>query len=105
MNTPEISALLDDVKAYAARRRGRIYAPICHPAFAGIPYEHGPERFDLIQSHIPATARTALDIGTHWGYFAHRLEQAGLKVTAVENMMEYVQFLYRIRDLYRRRTR
>ena len=94
-----IQDLLRDVRDYAAAHEGRLYAPICHPAFSDIPYHHGPERFDLIAPYIPADAETALDIGSHWGYFAHRLEDAGLRVTAAEMNKQYLDYLTRIRNL------
>ena len=102
METAEIDALRRDILDYAVRRKGKIYAPIDHPALADIPSEHGADRFELIASHLHSfpSLRTALDIGTHWGFFAHRLEQRGLEVTAVENMQEYLKFLYRLRSLY-----
>src|SRR5690606_9761262 len=62
-------------------------------------YQHGPERYEALAPHIPKEARTALDIGSHWGYFAHRLEDHGLQVTAAENSPAYLKFLRRIRDL------
>ena len=94
-----VSELRRDVLAYAQRRSGKIYAPIEHPAFSDIPAEHGPERFDIISKHVPPTAKTALDIGSHWGYFATRLEGLGLRVTAVENSKDYLPFLRRIKQL------
>lgn len=102
MEANELEDLRRDVLSYAARRKGRIYAPIDHPALADIPSEHGAERFDLIASHLANMPGllTALDIGTHWGYFAHRLERLGLEVTAVENMPQYLTFLRRLRSLY-----
>lgn len=81
-------------------RRGKLYSPIDHPEFASIPAQHGAERFEPIREHIPSDSRTALDLGTHWGYFAHKLEQLGLEVTAAENMEQYLFFLYRLRELY-----
>lgn len=100
MTPDEVDGLRNDVLAYAERRRGKIYAPIDHPSFSDIPYEHGPERWEIIQRHLPRDAKSALDIGTHWGFFAHQLERSGLRVTAVENMKEYLPFLQRIRILY-----
>jgi 2-polyprenyl-3-methyl-5-hydroxy-6-metoxy-1,4-benzoquinol methylase len=100
MDQADIESLRSDVLTYAARRNGRIYAPIDHPAFADVPYQHGAQRFEIIRPHIPAGARTALDIGTHWGYFAHKLEGLGLEVTAAESLKQYLSFLTRIRTLY-----
>lgn len=81
-------------------RRGRLYSPIDHPAFASLPAQHGAERFEPIRTNMPRNLHTALDIGTHWGYFAHKLEGLGLEVTAAENMEEYLYFLERLRELY-----
>lgn len=100
MKSQDVDKLRNDVLAYAARRKGKIYAPIDHPSFEDIRSEHGPERFEIIKPHIPEDAVTALDIGTHWGYFAHCLERQGLKVTAAENSKDYLPFLKGIRDLY-----
>lgn len=100
MTPQEIYKLRMDISHYVAKRKGRIYAPIDHPEFSDFDYEHGPERFEIIREHIPTNAKTALDIGTHWGYFAHLLERHGLRVTAAENMKEYLPFLERIRILY-----
>lgn len=100
MDQKEIDSLRHDVLEYADRRGGKIYSPICHPEFSDIPWQHGPERFEIIKPFIDSNAQTALDIGSHWGYFAHRLEELGLKVVAAENMKEYLKFLYRFRDLY-----
>lgn len=100
MERERIDALLADVKSYAERHGGKIYAPICHPEFSAIPSEHGPERLHFIEAHLPKDARTALDIGTHWGFFAHGLESKGLHVTAVESMAGYLSYLERLRELY-----
>jgi 2-polyprenyl-3-methyl-5-hydroxy-6-metoxy-1,4-benzoquinol methylase len=88
-----------DVRAYAEAHKGRIYAPIRHPAFDGIPFQHGPNRWELIEPEIPASAETALDVGSHWGYFAHCLEDHGLKVVAAEVKPAYLDYLDRIREL------
>ena len=96
----EVCSLLEDVLAYARRRNGKIYAPIDHPDFAHIPCQYGPERFEVIRNNMPPGMETALDIGTHWGYFAHKLEQLGLKVTATEINRDYLKFLEKIRTLY-----
>ena len=97
----ELQALINEVEAYAQRSKGKMYAPIDHEAFSHIPYAHGHERFEAIQANMPAGMKTALDIGSHWGYFAHRLEQLGLTVTAVEMSPTYLNFLNRIRALHK----
>lgn len=100
LDQTEIDVFLKSVQKYADQHNGKIYAPIDHPQFASIPSHHGPERFDPIEKNLPSDARTALDIGTHWGYFAHRLEQQGLEVTAVESLKSYLPFLHSARKLY-----
>ncbi len=92
--------LLRDVEEYARARSGKIYSPIDHPSFSHVPCQHGAERFEPIRANLPAGASSALDIGTHWGYFAHMLERQGLKVDAVESSPAYLDFLVRIRALY-----
>jgi 2-polyprenyl-3-methyl-5-hydroxy-6-metoxy-1,4-benzoquinol methylase len=95
----DLKELISAVETYAKKRGGKIYAPIMHPEFSRFPSQHGHERFDAIVSYVPKEARTLLDIGSHWGYFAHRFEELGLKVTAAENSAEYLYFLRAIREL------
>ena len=100
MDATGIEELKRDVEEYAQKHNGKIYAPIDHPTFAHVPSQHGAERFEPIRQHMPQGMMTALDIGTHWGYFAHQLEKLGLEVTAAENSDEYLSFLRRIREIY-----
>lgn len=90
--------LFQKVQEYAAER-GAIYAPIAHPAFAAIPSRWTPNRFDQIAEHIGPGPGTALDIGSHWGHVAHRLEDMGYAVTACESSPRHLYFLKEIRDL------
>lgn len=96
----EIINLLADVKAYAKKHGGMIYAPIDHPLFSGIPAQHGSGRFEDLLPHLPTKSLRCLDVGTHWGFIAHRLERLGHEVTAAEMSADYLMFLYRIRSLY-----
>jgi cyclopropane fatty-acyl-phospholipid synthase-like methyltransferase len=91
--------LTDRIQDYVRRHRGRLYAPILHPTFSHIPYKHGHERFDLIAPHLEFKNGTVLDIGGHFGYVAHRLEELGYKVTVVEKSPTCVYFMTEIRDL------
>ena len=97
----ETLGLLEDVNAYAVRHGGRIYAPIDHPLFSNVPSHHGSDRFDDLAPYLPAKSCKCLDIGTHWGYVAHRAEHLGHEVTVAEMNPEYLMFLYRLRRLYR----
>lgn len=89
-------ALRTKVEAWIAER-GTLYAPIPHPAFSDLPCRFGPERFEMIAPHL--RGRSVLDIGSHWGYMSHRLEDAGYEVTACEHGRGNLSFLNDIRDL------
>lgn len=95
--------LIREIESYARRRKGKLYNPIPHPAFAHLPYRHGPERFDMIAPHLGFRNGTVLDIGSRFGYMAHRLEDMGYSVTAVEVAKDDMYFLTEIRDLCERR--
>jgi len=73
------------IRQWAKDNDGKVYAPVLHSEFADLPYHHGSERFDLIRPYLGPDGSTVLDIGTHWGYMAHRMEDLGYQVTAVEH--------------------
>lgn len=100
MEQSAVDQLFNDVKNFAENRGGKIYSAIDHPQFEEIPYHHGPERFSPIADNMPEGMRTALDIGSHWGYFSHKLESLGLDVTATEISLSYLEFLLRLKTLY-----
>lgn len=81
---------------------GRTYAPILHPEFTHFPYNHGPERVDAIVPHLGEKGRSVLDIGSNWGYVAHRLHDEGYKVTAIEHAEKHFYFLKAFRDISER---
>lgn len=95
--------LIRKIHKHASRNKGKLYAPIAHPAFSSIPSKHGAERFDLIAPHLDFRNGTALDIGSNFGYMAHQLEDLGYKVTAVEQSDKKAYFLKEIRDLCERK--
>lgn len=86
------------IKTYMQRNEGKVYAPLLHPDLAHVPSLHGHDRFEMIALHIPPKSKTLLDIGAHWGYFCHRFEEIGLKCTAVENDLEAIYFLQKLRN-------
>lgn len=90
--------LADKVEKYVMDK-GHLYAPVDHPAFVKLPSKWGPDRFDLFAPHLEYKGGTALDIGSHWGYMAQRLEMLGYKVTACEHSPKHVYFLRELRDL------
>lgn len=86
------------IKEYV-EEKGQLYAKIDHPSFAALPARWGSERFDLIAPHLDHKGGTALDIGSHWGYMAHRLEDLGYTVTANEHSPKHLYFLKELRDI------
>lgn len=91
--------LLAAIKQFTDTHNGRLYMPIAHPAFKAYPATRSDGRFDLIRPHLDRRGGTALDIGTHFGAFAHFLEDEGYKVTAVEHTELYVFITEGLRDL------
>lgn len=91
--------LVDAIKRFTDTHNGRLYMPIAHPAFRDYPATRGTGRFDLIRPHLDRRGGTALDIGTHFGAFAHFLEDEGYRVTAVEHNELYVFISEQLRDL------
>lgn len=92
-------AFREKVLAWAARHNGKLYAPISHPQLSDIPSTWPPKRFEPIRRAVPADARTALDIGAHWGFFSIELAKMGLAVTAVERNPKNAVFLREIAAL------
>jgi hypothetical protein len=89
----------EEVLAWAARHKGKLYAPISHPQLADIPSVWPPKRFEVVRAAVPSDARAVLDIGAHWGFFSIGLSRLGLEVTAVESNPENATFLRRIAAL------
>lgn len=86
------------VEKYLALYKGKAYAPLPHPELGHIPFVNGPERFDMIYPHLRFPGKKALDIGTHLGYLAHRLDDAGYEVTAVELSPKIIELLRDLRQ-------
>jgi len=87
------------VLAWAEQHKGKLYAPIAHPQLSDIKSVWPPSRFEYVRKALPADARTALDVGSHWGFFAIGLARLGLDVTAVEANRENARFLREIARL------
>lgn len=85
---------------YAQRkksRNGKIYAPITHVDLHSVPSLYGHKRLDLIKENLTGPYNgTVLDIGSHWGYFSHKLEDLGFDCFAVENDPENLYFLKKL---------
>lgn len=92
-------AFRQQVLAWAEQHKGKLYAPIAHPQLSDIKSVWQPSRFEHVRKALPAGARTALDVGSHWGFFATGLARLGLEVTAVEANRENARFLREIARL------
>jgi hypothetical protein len=92
-------AFREQVRAYAGQREGRVYQVIDHPDLASVPAHHDTERVDLIERALAgyrAGGRRLLDIGTHWGYMARRMEPLGFACTGVELNKRNARFAERL---------
>jgi 2-polyprenyl-3-methyl-5-hydroxy-6-metoxy-1,4-benzoquinol methylase len=87
------------VREFMDRNRGKLYHKIPHPDFDGLPVSHGDERFAILAPHLAGLQGRVLDIGTHWGQFAHWLEDMGFEVTAVEHATKHAYIAKGIRDI------
>jgi 2-polyprenyl-3-methyl-5-hydroxy-6-metoxy-1,4-benzoquinol methylase len=93
--SPELIKRIHDYLAL----KGRLYAPVDHPAFASLPSRWKRDRFELFKPYLEYQGGTALDIGSHWGYMAHRLEDMGYKVAANERSAKHLYIMRELRDL------
>jgi hypothetical protein len=71
------------VYAYASFH-GKLYAPIKHPDLSHVESNHDHQRFAAMSAFLPTTPGKVLDIGAHWGYFCHCLDELGFECTALE---------------------
>jgi len=99
MYQPASEDLKRRVREFMDRNRGKLYHKIPHPDFDGLPVAHGDERFAILAPHLAGLKGRVLDIGTHWGQFAHWLEDMGFEVTAVEHAPKHAYIAKGIRDL------
>ena len=98
--------LRKEIIGYAKRNyKGKIYHPITHPDLGDIPSHHGGRRFEIIRQHLPRRGGDVLDIGAHWGYFCHKLEEEGFNCYAIENDPQNLYFLRKLRKAEDRRFR
>ena len=93
---------VEEVHQYAREYGGRIYNVIGHPDLDHIPARHGCDRFALIRDNLPPPG-SCLDVGCHWGFFCHQLEQLGFDCTGVEVDSRAHYFAERLRRAERRR--
>lgn len=93
---PEVRKLIQD---WAAEQDGGlVYAPVLHPEFKHLPFVNGADRIDKIVRYLKPAGGDVLDLGSHWGYIAHRLEDLGYRVTAVEQSDKHFAVMKGLRD-------
>jgi 2-polyprenyl-3-methyl-5-hydroxy-6-metoxy-1,4-benzoquinol methylase len=90
-------------------QRGFVHQPFDHPDLDVIPLRHGGElresslyghdRWEFIVRTLPISGGSVLDIGSYFGYFAHRFEDLGFECFAVEPDRENLAVLKRYRDM------
>ncbi len=86
-----------------AFKHGGVYQPITHPDLNDIPAFHKSEdRFNIIRENLTQKRGKLLDIGANWGYFCHKFENEGFNCFAVENDLENIYFLKKIKRAERR---
>lgn len=88
-----------EILDYASRHAGKIYQPIIHPDLSDIPAFHNSEdRFQMIRENLSVKrGGKLLDIGANWGYFCHKFEDEGYDCYAVENSIENLYFLNKLK--------
>ncbi len=88
---------------YAEKMGGVVYQPLTHVDLQSIPSQYKDDRFDFIKKNTTSKKGTLLDIGTHWGYFCHKFEEEGYDCYAVENDIESLYFLGKLKRAEDRR--
>jgi len=97
MRHREWMRFLRQIFAYAARHRGFLPEPICHPDLEDVPAESGPHEFMLIEQAMRPSSGPALVLDCRWGYYCFKLEQWGFSCVGVEPSDEHARFLSKVR--------
>jgi 2-polyprenyl-3-methyl-5-hydroxy-6-metoxy-1,4-benzoquinol methylase len=92
----------NEVRTYADRH-GKLHAPITHQDLANIPSSLDVVQFLTIKENLTFNHGTVLDIGSHWGYFCHKLEAEGFDCYAMEADRESLYFLRKLKIAENRR--
>ena len=86
-----------EIEQYASRNGGRVYAALTHIDLQQIPVHYSEMRWEIIRDNLGEGNKDVLDIGSHWGYFCHKFEDAGLRCFAIEVEDENLYFLRKLR--------
>jgi len=92
----------NEVKAYSVSHK-TLYAPITHPDLSEVKSAHGEERFLAIKNNLPISSGSVLDIGSHWGYFCHKLEEEGFDCSALEHDANNLYFMRKLKQAEKRK--
>jgi SAM-dependent methyltransferase len=94
-------------------QRGFIHQPFNHPDLDILPQiyggelkeraRYGNERWEFIVDSLPVQEGSVLDIGSYFGYFAHRFEDLGFDCYAIEPDPENLAVLNRYRRMHDKR--
>ncbi len=92
-----------EILDFTKGQRNKVYHPLTHIDLRDIPTEHGERRFEIIKPYLPEQKGTLLDLGAHWGYFCHKLEDEGFNCYAIENDIRNLYFLTQLKRADNRR--
>lgn len=93
---PEWIKFIKEIENYAESRKGHVYTDLIHPTLQHIPFHNGNERLNIIKNYLPKNS-SILDIGAHFGYMDHKLEELGYQCSAIENNPEYLYVLNKLK--------
>lgn len=87
-----------ELLSYVKDHCGKTYQALTHPDLNDISAFHKSEdRYQLIFKNISAKGGRLLDIGANWGYFCIKFEDKGFNCYAVENSLQNLYFLRKIK--------
>jgi 2-polyprenyl-3-methyl-5-hydroxy-6-metoxy-1,4-benzoquinol methylase len=87
----------NEILKYARNHNGKVYASLTHLDLQTVPSHYGYDRFQLIVNNLSIQEGSLLDIGSHWGYFCHKFEEAGFDCLALENDITNLYYLRKLR--------
>jgi hypothetical protein len=95
---PGWMAFRRDVAAFARAHGGTVPQPLLHADLDNVPAaDDCGAVFEAVLAALPQHGGAVLDVGSLWGYHAHRLEDAGFDCVAFEERAEHRCFLERLR--------
>jgi hypothetical protein len=95
---PGWMAFRRDVAAFARDHGGTVPQPLLHEDLDNIPAaEDCNAVFEAVRAALPQRDGAVLDVGSLWGYYCHRFEDAGFECVALEERAEQRHYLERLR--------